>query len=69
MQSPKECDECKKEYDFEKSQSAFCSTCDKMYLCPDCYLSHICIPEKSRRLGIIGNPQWIVNLVKNKHIK
>lgn len=60
----KNCNECKKEYDFDNMQFAICRTCDKRFLCPDCYWVHECVPGKSRRLLIIGNPKWLVNLVK-----
>lgn len=60
-----DCQSCQKEYDFENNQSGSCSTCEKKYICPDCYWTHDCIEGKGRRLRIITNPKWICNLINN----
>ncbi len=60
------CQNCQKKYDFDKHASAWCKTCNKHYLCIECYDTHDCIPGKRRHMIIITNPQWICRLIEKQ---
>lgn len=58
------CQECQKEYDFDKDPVGECVTCGKKTLCHECCYSHLC--EKGRHLRVIIDPSWTVNLKPTK---
>lgn len=65
IEFPNECEICQTSMDFGKQCSANCFTCGKQFMCVECGYIHECIPGKSRILGVITNPQWVMNLRKS----
>lgn len=63
MTTPKNCEVCDREYDFETYASGSCSTCELKYLCWKCLNNHS-PKDKSKRCQriFITNPKWVMNL-------